>query len=83
MSIHICTRALTAHRNEHIYMHTIQTSAYHAELQSQTGLTKFTQLHVVTSSFVMFIPCALRARIEGGTGSRLEVLDRCEVYSLL
>ena len=34
------------------------------------GFTKFTQLHVVTSQFVMFIPCALRARIEDGTGSR-------------
>ena len=28
------------------------------------GFTKFTQLHVVTSQFVMLIPCALRARIE-------------------
>ena len=28
------------------------------------------QLHVVTSQFVMFISCALRARIEYGTGSR-------------
>ena len=35
-----------------------------------TGCTKFTQLHVVTSQFVMFISCALRARIEAGTGSR-------------
>ena len=34
------------------------------------GCTKFTQLHVVTSQFVMFISCALRARIEAGTGSR-------------
>ena len=34
------------------------------------GITKFTQLHVVTSQFVMFIPCALCAWIEDGTGSR-------------
>ena len=34
------------------------------------------QLHVVTSQFVMFISCALRARIENGMGSRL---DSCEV----
>ena len=39
-------------------------------VQIHTGFTKFTQLHVVTSQFVMFIPCALRARIEDGTGSR-------------
>ena len=32
------------------------------------GFTKFT--HVVTSHFVMFIPCALHAWIEDGTGSR-------------
>ena len=31
------------------------------------GFTKFTLLHVVTSPFVMFIPCELRARIEAGT----------------
>ena len=37
---------------------------------SGAGCTKFTQLHVVTSQFVMFISCALLARIEAGTGSR-------------
>ena len=31
---------------------------------------EFTQLDVVTSQFVMFIPCALHARIKDGTGSR-------------
>ena len=41
-----------------------------------TGFTKFTQLHVVTSQFVMFISCALRVWIEDGTGSRP---DSCEV----
>ena len=40
------------------------------------GFTKFTQLHEVTSQFVTFISCALRAQIEDGTGSRL---DSCEV----
>ena len=34
------------------------------------GFTKFTQFNVVTSQIVMFIPCALRTRIEDGTGSR-------------
>ena len=42
---------------------------------SGKGFTKFTQLHVVTSQFVMFISCALRVRIEDGTGARL---DSCE-----
>ena len=37
---------------------------------SKKGFTKFTQLHVVTSQFVMIIPCALPARIEDRTGSR-------------
>ena len=37
------------------------------------GFTKFTQLHEVTSQFVMFISCALCARIEDGTGSSCEV----------
>ena len=37
-------------------------------LGTRLGFTKFTQLHVVTSQFVMFISCALRARIEDGTG---------------
>ena len=36
MSIYIYTRTPTAHRDEHIYTHTVQTSAYRAELQSQT-----------------------------------------------
>ena len=44
--------------------------------QVSRGFTKFTQLHVVTSQFVMFISCALRARMEDRTGSRL---DSCEV----
>ena len=39
-------------------------------LNEDVGFTKFTQLHVVTSQFVMFIPCALRVRIEDGIGSR-------------
>ena len=34
------------------------------------GFTKFTQLHVVTSQFVMITPCALPARIEDRTESR-------------
>ena len=34
MYIYICTRAPTAHCDMCIYMHTIQTSAYHAELSS-------------------------------------------------
>ena len=35
------------------------------------GVTRFVhaQLHVVTSQFVMFIRCALRARIEGTVGA--------------
>ena len=37
--------------------------------QVRKGFTKFTQLHVVTSQFVMVIPCALRVQIEDGTGS--------------
>ena len=36
----------------------------------EAGFTNFTQLPVVTSQFLMFIPCALRVRIEDGTGSR-------------
>ena len=39
------------------------------------GFTKFTQLHVVTSQFVMVIPCALRARIEDRTGSRHDLVE--------
>ena len=35
-----------------------------------TRFTKFTQLDVVTSQFVMFIPCALCMWIENGTGFR-------------
>ena len=50
------------------------TCCYHSSNRAGAsyfrGFTKFTQLHVVTSQFVMFIPCALRARIEDGTGSR-------------
>ena len=46
----------------------------------QTGFTKFTQLHVVTSQFVMVWVSALRARIEDRTGSRH---DFVEVNSLL
>ena len=34
------------------------------------GFTKFTQLRVVTSQFVIIIPCALHARIEDRTRSR-------------
>ena len=49
---------------------------YSPQGRSHAGFTKFTQLHVVTSQFVMFISCALRARIKDGTGSRL---DSCEV----
>ena len=45
------------------------TRLAHASM-SRTGFTKFTQLHVVTSQFVMIIPCALPARIEDRTGSR-------------
>ena len=40
------------------------------------GFTKFTQLHEVTSQFVMFISCALRAQMEDGTGSRPDNLVR-------
>ena len=39
------------------------------------GFTKFTQLHVVTSQFVMVIPCALCARIEDRTGSRHDLVE--------
>ena len=38
MCIYVCTCMPTAHCNAHIYMHAVQTSAYHAELHSQTGL---------------------------------------------
>ena len=41
-----------------------------SEGASEVRFTKFAQLHVVTSQFVMFIPCALDALIEAGTGSR-------------
>ena len=58
----------------------IQTIACKRQQRYGEGFTKFTQLHEVTSQFVMFICCALRARIEDGTGSRL---DSCEVNSLL
>ena len=40
-----------------------------AKHEAERGFTKFTQLHVVTSQFVMVIPCALRAQIEDRTGS--------------
>ena len=49
-------------------------------LSSRMGFTKFTQLHVVTSQFVMVITCALRVRIEDRTGSRHDLV---EVNSLL
>ena len=42
---------------------------------SVKGFTKFTQLHVVTSQFVMVISCALRARIEDRTGSRHDLVE--------
>ena len=45
-------------------------------MQGVGGFTKLTQLHVVTSQFVMFISCALHAWIEDGTRSRP---DSCEV----
>ena len=38
MLIYICMRVPTAHRDAHIYMHTVQTSTYRAELHSQTRL---------------------------------------------
>ena len=46
----------------------------------RAGFTKFTQLHVVTSQFVMVISCALHVRIEDRTGSRHDLV---EVNSLL
>ena len=49
-------------------------------LVSTVGFTKFTQLHMVTSQFVMVWVSALRARIEDRTGSRH---DFVEVNSLL
>ena len=36
--IHVCMHVPTAQRDVHIYMHAVQTSAYHAELHSQTRL---------------------------------------------
>ena len=39
------------------------------------GFTKFTQLHVVTSQFVMVILCALCAQIEDRTGSRHDLVE--------
>ena len=49
-----------------------------------SGCTKFTQLLVVTSQFVMFISCAMRARIEAGTGSRhVNWTPGCSVLSPL
>ena len=51
-----------------------------ADYPCMKGFTKFTQLHVVTSQFVMIISCALRARIEDRTGSRHDLV---EVNSLL
>ena len=40
-----------------------------AKREAERGFTKFTQLHVVTSQFVMVIPCALHVQIEDRTGS--------------
>ena len=38
MRIYLSMCVPTAHCNEHMYMHAIQTSAYHTELQTQTRL---------------------------------------------
>ena len=54
-----------------------------AASQKLRGFTKFTQLHVVTSQFVMFIPSALRARIEDGTGSRHVNWKKLSIKSLV
>ena len=50
--------------------HTSVTAFAEVVCMWNQGFTKFTQLHVVTSQFVMVIPCALRAQIEDRTGSR-------------
>ena len=70
------------HRTSLARPHTAATTYTQAVLPAGQGFTKFTrtQLHVVTSQFVMAWVSALRARIEDGTGSRH---DFVEVNSLL
>ena len=58
----------------------LQASRYEPKPCYRWGFTKFTQLHVVTSQFVMVIPCTLRAWIEDRTGSRHDLVG---VNSLL
>ena len=58
------TFSQTKHAHKLIHIRTSQ-----AVSKNSWGFTKFTQLHVVTSRFVMFISCVLRARIDDGTGS--------------
>ena len=62
-------------RRSPMYQYVALTSLRDSHPLPSRGFTKFTQLHVVTSQFVMVIPCALRARIEDRTGSRHNLVE--------